>query len=211
MKAVILAIAVSLAFVLPAWAQDTNAQSALHVAQHTAEKITKKINQNREKYKKNPEDLYDLVNRIVLPHFDFRYMSRIVLGRYWRQASEDQRKNFTKAFKALLVHTYANSLLKYSHHEIHWKPVHAKKNAQRVIIRSEVKLAHGSPVPINYRAVQEKGEWKVYDVAVDGVSLVTNYRSSFASQVHRGGIDKLIDKIQKKAEQKAEKDKQNAS
>jgi len=203
MKAAILAIAVSLTLTLPAWAQDTNGQSALQVAKQTAEHITHEINQNREKYRKNPEALYSLVNKVVLPHFEFRYMSRIVLGRYWRQATPGQRKRFTQAFKSLLVHTYANSLLKYSDHKIIWKPVHAKDNAQRVTIRSEVELEHGSPVPINYRAVLENGQWKVYDVAVDGVSLVTNYRSSFAIQARRNGIDKLIERIQKKSEQKA--------
>lgn len=181
------------------------------LAKQTAQKIRHAIEQNRQKYENDPQALYALAKKFVLPHFDFKYMSRLALGRYWRQATPDQRREFTEAFKKLLVHTYADSVLKYSNNKIDWKPVHAGKNDKYVTVRSEVHLQHGSPVPIDYGLYQAHGQWHVYNVTVDGISLVTNYRSSFAKQARRHGMATLIKRVQEKAKAKAKENVRHSS
>lgn len=181
------------------------------MAKQTAEKIRSDIQHHKQQYKKNPSALYKAVNKVVLPHFDFKYMSQIVLGRYWRQASPDQRKRFTEAFKSLLVRTYANSLLEYSNNKIVWKPVHAAQGSHHVTVRSEVEVESGPAVPIDYSMRLEKGEWKVYNVSVDGVSLVTNYRSSFAATIKSKGINGLIKQIKEKARSKGTQKQKHGS
>lgn len=210
MKTQLIAFATALVVSTTAWAQGGGTQPEQMIRQ-TAHQITAEIQQHQQKYQKNPDALYNLVNKMVLPHFDFGYMSQLVLGRYWRQASESQRKRFTSAFKTLLVRTYANSLLEYSNNKIDWKPVHAAKDAHNVTVRSEVEVNSGPPVPIDYSLRKENSEWKVYDVAVDGVSLVTNYRSSFSAQIRQNGIDALIKQLHKKAQAQAKKNQRNAS
>lgn len=206
MKTRVIAFIATLVFATAAWAQGAPNQPE-QLAKQTAHQIRNDIQQNRQKYQQNPEALYDLVDKVVLPHFDFRYMSQIVMGRYWRQASPDQRNRFTQAFKSLLVRTYANSLLEYSNNKIVWKPVHAAPNATHVTVRSEVEVESGPAVPIDYSMRKEQSGWKVYDVAVDGVSLVTNYRSSFSATIQEKGIDGLIKQIQRKANAKATRNK----
>jgi phospholipid transport system substrate-binding protein len=195
-----------------AWAQSHSMPTQPEkLAKQTAHELRTKIDQNREKYENDPESLYDLAQKVVLPHFDFRAMARLALGRYWRQATSEQRTQFTEAFKKLLVHTYADSVLEYSKNKIHWKPVHAEKDAKQVTVRSEVEMRSGPPVPIDYSLYLHDGKWMVYNVTVDGISLITNYRSSFASQIHNNGMDALIQRVKEKAGAEKQKHVKQAS
>jgi phospholipid transport system substrate-binding protein len=211
----ILAFTAVMLLAASAWANSARADSANpgkpeQLMKQTAGRIIREIQQNKQKYENNHEALYQLVDKRILPHFDFHYMSQLVLGRYWRQASSDQRKRFTKAFKSLLVHTYADSLLRYSNNKITWKPVHAEKNAKDVTVHSEVHMKSGPSVPIVYQLALEDGQWKVYNVTVDGVSLVINYRSSFTQKAERNGIDALIKQVQQKSEGEKQKHEQKS-
>jgi len=139
-----------------------------------------------------------LVEEKVLPHFDFRLMTSLAVGRDWRQATPDQREKLVAAFRTLLVRTYSNALTQYRDQVIDFKPLRAKAGDTDVTVRSEVKQAGATPVDIDYAMELQGDAWKVYDVVVGGVSLVTNYRSSFASQIHQGGIDGLIASLEAK-------------
>ncbi|HEB95597.1 MAG TPA: ABC transporter substrate-binding protein, partial [Sedimenticola thiotaurini] len=129
--------------------------------------------------------------------FDFERMSRLALGRHWRKASEQQRQAFVAAFRQLLVRTYATALLNYSDEQIVYKPLRQEPTGKEAVVNTLVSEPGGAPVPIDYRLhLGSDGHWRVYDVIVDGVSLVSNYRSSFGSEIRRRGMDGLIRKLE---------------
>lgn len=173
-------------------------QSPQQLVEETASKMLTTLKAEKDAVQKSPSRLYSLVDEIVLPHFDFELMAKRVLGKYWRDASPAQRTHFTDSFRGLLVRTYANSLTEYTDQKISYLPMRRDSDNKRVEVRSEVEMPGQSPIAINYRLVQGDAEWKVYDVTINGVSLVTNYRSSFANEIDRGGIDALITKIDDK-------------
>ncbi|GMR03794.1 MAG: ABC transporter substrate-binding protein [Gammaproteobacteria bacterium] len=167
-------------------------------------KIIALLKANREVYEKDRKKLYTMIYREVLPHFDFKVMSRAVLGRHWRRANEDQRKHFSNEFRDLLVRTYATVLLKYTNEKIIYLPFKGKPDDKTAVVRIEVKPAGGGPnIPIHYSFYHKNSSWKVYDVTVDGVSLVTNYRSTYASRIRNEGIDALIASMAKANKTKA--------
>jgi phospholipid transport system substrate-binding protein len=135
----------------------------------------------------------DLIETKIVPHFDFTRMARIAMARNWRAATPEQQKELAAEFKTLLVRTYSTALTNYRDQEIDYKPLRAKPEDTEATVKSEVKQSGSSqPVPIDYEMEKTPNGWKVYDVKVDGVSLVTTYRDTFASEVREKGIDGLI-------------------
>src|SRR5699024_8056291 len=127
-------------------------EAAVAVVKETANQLLGEIRANKQIYQSDPEKLHELVDRVVLPHFDFEYMSQLVLGRYWRQASSEQREQFMNAFKALLERTYGNSLLDNADADLEWLPAHGESGSDDVLVRSRASGGNlSSPVPINYR------------------------------------------------------------
>lgn len=168
------------------------------VVRENTDRIISLIKTHRETYTKDSKKLYAMVNDIVMKHFDFRKMSQLVLALNWRQANEDQRARFTNEFRDLLIRTYSTVLLKYNNEEIVYLPYKPVPDEKTTSVRVEVKLGGGaSPVPIQYDFYRTDSNWKVYDVVVDGVSLVTNYRVVYAEQVKNDGLDKLIANLAK--------------
>lgn len=172
-----------------------NTQQALELAQSTSEQMIQALSQKREQLQQQPGQIYGLVENIVLPHFDFEAMSRWVLGKYWRQASAQQQQEFTEAFRNLLVNTYASALLEYSNEKIEFLPINAPADADEVTIRSEIKPKSGPAIPVNYSLHTRNGSWKVYDVVIEGASMIASYRGSIGDQVRREGIDAVIQKL----------------
>ena len=155
-------------------------------------RIIQLVKANRDTYSRDHKKLYAMVHEQVLPHFDFRVMSRSVLGRYWREASEEQRNRFVDEFRDLLVRTYATALLKYTNEEVRYLPFRFNANDKTAVVKTEVIQQGGPPIPIHYSFYQTESGWKVYDVAIEGVSLVTNYRSTYATKAKNDGLDALI-------------------
>lgn len=163
-----------------------------------ANDLLQRINANKDSYVDDPTKLHAMVNEVVLPHFDFELISRLVLGSHWKQASEEQQQRFQNQFKELLLNTYGNALLQYSEETIDWKGAEYGDKPGRAQVASSVKAAGAAPVPIVYRLRETDDGWKVYDVAVDNISLVTNYRGTYASEIRRGGLEALIAKLEEK-------------
>jgi len=161
----------------------------------TANHVLNEVLKNKKQLDKNAGGIYRLVQEKVLPHFDFIRMSQSAMGRYWRTATEDQRARLTREFQELLVRTYATALLNYSGQDVEYLPVRTRPEAIDVLIPTRVAATGSPPVPINYRLHRNDGKWKVYDVVIDNVSLVTNYRSTFSNQVRRHGVEGLIDQL----------------
>jgi phospholipid transport system substrate-binding protein len=134
----------------------------------------------------------EVVETKLLPYFDFERITALAMGRNWRQATPEQQKQLVDQFRALLVRTYSGALSQYRDQTMDYKPLRADANATDVTVRTEVVRQGQAPVPIDYSMSKSASGWKVYDVIVGGVSLVTNYRDEFAQQVSQGGIDSLI-------------------
>jgi phospholipid transport system substrate-binding protein len=158
------------------------------------DEILATIKANRDAYSKDHTKLYKMAEEKVLPHFDFVRMSQWVLGLNWRKATPEQRGLFVAQFRDLLVRTYSTALLNYTDQEIIYRPLSVKDTDEDVLVRTEVKQSGGAPnVPINYSFYRNKdGLWKVYDVTIEGVSIVTNYRSVYASKIRDQGMDALL-------------------
>lgn len=158
----------------------------------TADKVLHEIKSNAERYRNDPQRIHDLVNEVVLPHFDFSAMTDLALGRYREDVSAAQRPAIVNEFRLLLVRTYSSALLEYNDQVLAYLPMEGSKGDGEVVVRTEIEQAGGFPIPINYTLRLGDDGWKVFDISVDGVSLVTNYRSSFARAIKKDGIDGLI-------------------
>ena len=154
--------------------------------------VLSRIQSDPGKYQEDPAKLYALVNEIVLPHFDFGTMTDLALGRYKTKISTEQRRLITNEFRILLVRTYGKALLEYNDQKIIYLPIEGSLESGDVTVRTEIEQKGGFPIPLNYSLKQTGQGWKVYDISVDDISLVTNYRSSFSRQIRKNGVDGLI-------------------
>jgi phospholipid transport system substrate-binding protein len=170
-------------------------QEPQQLVQSTSDQVLARLKKEHDKLQKNPDLIYPLVEDLVLPHFDFTKMSQWVLGVNWRTASDEQKARFTEQFRNLLVRTYAKALLEYTDQQINYLPVHAETDAKTVVVRTEIVQAGGQNIPVHYSMYRKGEAWKVYDISIDGVSLVNNYRTSFANDIRQSGIDKLIARL----------------
>lgn len=176
-----------------AWANSPDMASNL--IRHTSESMIEVLEERRAELEASPELIYGLVEEIVLPNFDFPRITRFAMGRHWRKADAAQREALISEFRQMLVRTYAKALLNYSGQEINYLPVRPGKRKGQVSVHTEVTEVGAPPIPIIYQMHLDGDHWKVYDLAIDGVSLVSNYRSSFNAEIRRNGIDGLINKL----------------
>lgn len=188
-------LVIILSFALASFASAEAEHPAMALVKDTTAKIQQAIKDKDADIKKDQEVLFDLVNTIVLPHFDFRKMSSWVLGKNWRKANDAQKKKFTDEFSRLLVRTYSKALHDNADQQIDFLPIRGKPKDDDVVIRTEIPQKGGFPIPIDYKMHLKKGEWKVYDVVIDSLSLVANYRTSFNQEIKKSGIDNLIAKL----------------
>jgi phospholipid transport system substrate-binding protein len=140
----------------------------------------------------NSSKIVQLAEAKVLPHFDFARMTRLAVGRNWQQANDAQKEQLVKEFRTMLVRTYSTSLTAYRNQAIEVKPLKMAAADKEVTVRTAVIQQGGPQIPIDYAMEKVEGGWKVYDVVIDGASLVTTYRSTFNEQVQKGGIDGLV-------------------
>lgn len=161
-----------------------------------SDKMLAALKEHKAELEANPDKIYDLVEDILMPHFDFKKMSKLALGRNWRTASDDQLARFVDEFRLLLIRTYSTAMLEYTDEEIRMLPFRDDLSRKRVSVPMEVVQPSGPSIPMALSLYQnDAGDWKVYDVKIDGISLVTNYRSSFANEIRNGGMDKLIEDL----------------
>ena len=158
----------------------------------TSDRMLAALKARHAEIEQRPQLIYQLVGQIVVPHFDFERITQAALGRYWQQATSQERVELVRQFEQLLVRTYAKALLSYSDQEILYLPLRPGHDAGDVTVATQVQEPGAQPIPINYRLALKDGAWKVYDVIIDNVSLIANYRSSFANQIRRDGIGGLI-------------------
>lgn len=153
----------------------------------------------------NRNKIMDLVNSKILPHVDTQKMTQQAAGRFWRQATPAQQQALTKEFTTLLVYTYSGALSQIKNETVEFQPMRAEAGASDVEVRSQVKVARGEPITLNYRLANGPQGWKIYDINVLGAWLVQTYTSTFASEINKGGIDGLIKKLAERNQQLAAK------
>jgi phospholipid transport system substrate-binding protein len=164
----------------------------------TADDVLSVLKTDKDIQAGNKEKIYALAEEKILPNFDFEQVSRLVLGKAWRSATEDQKTNFKFEFKTLLLRTYAVALGKYKDQTINYKPTRMDSADTLVTVKTEIIQDGAQPIAVNYSLAKGDNGWKVFDIIIENVSLVTNYRSQFSSEIKQNGIDSLIKKLAEK-------------
>lgn len=162
------------------------------LVKNTAQEVLTIIKQDKDIQSGNSQKVLDLVDAKVLPHFNFARMAQLAVGRHWSKASPAQQQVLVKEFRTLLVRTYSSSLTSYRDQRIDYRPAKLAPGDTDVTVKTVVNQPGGQPIPIEYSLEKGADGWKVYDVAVDSVSLVTNYRSSFSQEIQSRGVEGLI-------------------
>jgi len=162
------------------------------LARTTTQEVLTILKQDKELQNGNLNKVYQLVEAKILPNFDFNRMTQLALGKNWPRATAKQKQELVTEFRNLLVRTYSSSLTAFTNQTVEFKPLTMKPNDTDVTVRSEIRQPGGQPIPIDYSMYKTAFGWKVYDVTIDSVSLVTNYRASFANTIRQQGIDGLI-------------------
>ncbi|MGB5542721.1 MAG: ABC transporter substrate-binding protein [Gammaproteobacteria bacterium] len=169
------------------------------VIREASNEVLAAVNDRREELRANPDQLYQIVDNILLPRFDRRYTGGLVMGKYWRKANDEQRDRFILALYRSLVKTYANGILDYRGDELTVLPVDGDLESGKVVVQTRVTLDTGVETPVDYRMRLTDGSWKAYDVIIEGISYVANYRKQYASEFRAKGIDGVITELEAKA------------
>lgn len=156
------------------------------------EEVLSIVRQDKDIQNGNTRKAIELVEAKVLPHFNFQRMTALAMGRDWNKANPEQKTRLSEEFKTLLVRTYSNALTGYRDQKIRYKPTRMQGDATDVVVKTEIHQSGGKPIQLDYSLEKQAEGWKVYDVIVAGVSLVTNYRDTFNQEVRANGVDGLI-------------------
>lgn len=185
------AVAASVAFSfisINAHAQD----AADEVIRKNVNEVLAALKSDKDLQAGDTKKMEKLAEEKILPHFNFPHMTQLAVGRNWKDASDAQKMSLTDQFRTLLLRTYSSTLSQYRNQTIDVKPLKAAEADAEVVVKTAVIQSGGQPIPIDYSMEKTPSGWKVYDVLIDGVSLVTNYRSSFNTEIKTNGIDGLI-------------------
>jgi len=206
-----MAIAFGAVAASPVLAQNAAAQAP--AAQQNPEQVVREIAHqldttiagHREELKTDKEKLITVIDDVFLPHFDIDYASILVLGRHAKEATPEQRERFAKAFYNSITHRYAEGLLNYTRGAVQVLPFSGDLNVKRTVVRTQVVLDDGKKLSVDYAFRKSKnGDWKAYDVIIEGISYVTNYRNQVDAEIRKVGIEKLIANLETSGEKALE-------
>ncbi len=181
---------------VPVRAAEVLAPDAL--AKSVTDEVLAVIRADKDIQSGSQKKLLDLVETKVLPHFDFTRMVQLAMGRNWRQASAEQQKALTGEFRTLLVRTYTAAFTQYKNRTVEYRPLRLAPDETDVTVKSLVQQPGGQPVAVDYSMERTDKGWKVYNVKIEGISLVENYRNTFNSEVQKNGVDGLIKALAEK-------------
>ncbi|MFK8068355.1 MAG: phospholipid-binding protein MlaC [Gammaproteobacteria bacterium] len=176
--------------------------TALEVVKNTSVQVIERLTNESGNIEDDPQAVKSAIDEFITPNFDFPKMSRWILGKKnWKSATSDQQERFTNAFQNLLIKTYSKALVASKDVDINYLPVRMSKDKKKAIVNAEVDRKNGSKViPLSFRLYQAGDTWKVYDVSIDNVSLVSTYRKTFKDEIKRKSLDDLISKLESRAE-----------
>lgn len=170
------------------WAQETPDV----LIRQVTEEVLDIVRKDKDLQNGHTKKLVDLVETKVLPHFNFPHMTALAVGKEWRKATPAQKDQLAHEFKTLLVRTYANAFSGYKNQKVIYKPFKGSAADEQALVRTEVQQPGSKPIELDYSLEKIEGGWKVFDVSVAGISLVTNYREQFATEIRQSGIDGLV-------------------
>ena len=194
---VILAAAVIFSITIGAYVFAIDDRTPEQIVEETSAAVLTAINEQNVELREDPTLINALINDTVIPTIDLDSMGKLILGKYWKKASEEQRTRFVSEFKDMLIRTYANSLVDYGHAKITVLPNRDKEQGKYYTVQSELDIGSGkTPLQVAYIFRKNKQEeWKVFDLAVDGLSLVKNFRTSFSQEIKETSLDALIERL----------------
>ncbi|MEZ5499370.1 MAG: ABC transporter substrate-binding protein [Steroidobacteraceae bacterium] len=163
------------------------------------------LDAHRAEFRAEPKKLYKVIDDVLLPHFDTEYAARLVLGRYWRDATPQQRQRFVTAFYHSLLMNYGDALIDFTSDRLRVLPYNGPSNQDRATVRTEVMRSNGEKVPVNYSLRRSDGAWKAWDVVIEGISYVKSFREDFGAEIGRNGLDAVIARLEKDAVQRGGK------
>ena len=167
------------------------------VVKKTADDVISAIKSDKDIQAGNKKAIYELVESKILPSFDFNKICRLVMGKNWRKMSAEQKEEFSKGFKMLLLRTYAVALSKYTDQKITVLPM-KKQKGSIVTVKTEITQASSQPINVDYALSNSTGKWLVIDLIIEGVSMITNYRGQFGTSVRTNGVDGLLKELKNK-------------
>jgi phospholipid transport system substrate-binding protein len=181
-------------FVLSAGAEEA-ALTPHEIIDQAATTMSEKLGGRKDYYKDNPDELYSMISDLLLPYFDTRYSGRLVLGKHWKSTSAEQRTDFIDAFYQFLLQSYADGVLDFNQDRVVVLDSEADPEGKRAIVKTEMRLDDGTDVPVNYSMRRSPAGWRVYDVRIEGVSYVQNYRNQFDAEIRANGVDSVIGRL----------------
>jgi phospholipid transport system substrate-binding protein len=173
-----------------------NAQDPTQLIQDVASGILKELDANRAAYVNNPNNVRALADKYLLPYFDTRYSAQLVLGKYWRSATEDQRTRFIKAFQDSMLQNYGNALVNFTANKLKVQPGHLDPAADQASVSTTINRDNGTTVPVIYVLHKTADGWKAWDVKIEGISYVKSFRDDFAAQIEQKGLDAVITRLE---------------
>lgn len=165
------------------------------LVKRTAEDVLAAVKSDTDIQAGDQAKIFALAEEKILPNFNFPRVSRLVLGKNWTRATSEQRTAFQAEFRTLLLRTYATALSKYKDQTIEYLPLRMTDGAKTASVKTRILQSGGQPIAVNYSLAREAETWKVYDIVIEGVSLVTNYRGQFSQEIRQNGLDSLIKKL----------------
>lgn len=175
-----------------------SASSPEMMLQHSADQVLSVLKTNQSKLKDNPSIIYGAVENYLLPHVDVTGMSRSVLGREaWMKATDKEKRAFSQAFTKLVIRTYSAPLAKYNGETVRFHPIRGGQQGRFMRIESEIIRPAGPSIPVNYSLVSKNGDWKVYDLSVEGVSLLQSFHTQFAQALRNQTLSELTAQMER--------------
>ena len=198
---------VLISIVSTTWSQSSLAESTagsiespVVLLERTSTQVIKILRDDRELLKQEPERVYKIIDDYILPHLDDVTMAKLAMGKNWRKATKQQKLAFVGEFRSLLIRTYSKSLIEFQDQQINYFPVKLPEDAYKASVKAEVVQPGGPSIPMAYRMRIKNNSWKVYDIKIDGISLVTSYRGTFTQEIRKSGIDGLLKYLKDKNE-----------
>ena len=171
------------------------AESPNDVVQAAADALEVALEGRKDELAKDPDALYAMVDDILLPIFDRRYAAQLVLGKHWRNASDDERGDFVDAFYGSLVRKYSDGVLQFNQNSLEILPFRGDDTKPRATVKTIVRLDNGTKVPVNYGVVKRESGWMMFDVTIEGISYVRNFRTELNAEIQTKGLRAVINRL----------------
>lgn len=169
------------------------------VVQEAVDLLTEGLNGRKEELAADKDALYAFIDGILMPRFDRRFAAGVVLGKHWKTASDEQRDRFVTAFYATLLHRYADGILEFDTDRVEIMPYKGNAKKRTTVVKTRVKLDDGKKIPVHYTMVNREDQWRMFDVKIEGVSYVRNYKAELESEIRGSSLDKVIERLENDA------------